>query len=467
MGPNFVNVDHDTPLLLPPDLRDWLTPDHLARFILETLRQFPMDGAVVNQKGCGSEQYPPRMMVSLLIYGFITKRFSSRAIERATYDDVAMRFLSAGTHPDHHTICKFRRENKGLIDDLFLKLLLMASELGLLKVGTVAVDGTKVKANASKHKAMSHKRLVEQINVMKGEIASLMKKAEEADSTPLEDGLTIPEEIARRESRVAKLSEARLEIERRLKIKAELDAQETAKSKPNDRSDKDDGAPPAGGSGEPKSDIVPTGKEQMNFTDPESRIMPTQGGKVFEQAFNAQAVVDASGSRLILGNYVTDHTNDKKELIPALESIPAEIGKPESVAVDTGYFSEEAVKQAESDDLGAPSGIMVYAAVERKHHGRTVKDLEIHQEPPPPAPDATMTEVMRHRLSTAKGRAVYKLRKETVEPVFGIIKEAMGFRRFLMRGLKKVNLEWKWVSLAYNFKRMHVMVRAIEAGNRG
>jgi len=439
MPARLVNIDRDTPLLLPPDLRQWIPENHLAHFIVDAVDSLPLTHWAVNERGTGDEQYPPRMMMSLLCYCYAGGTFSSRAIERATYTDVAVRFLSGDTHPDHDTICEFRRQNRALLAESFVQVLALARELKLLRVGqiSVAVDGSKVLANASKHAAVSYQRAGEQIEMMEREVATLLQKAEDADSTPLQDGLSIPDEIARRRERIEKLKAARAVIEARAAERAQCQAQQAQREAKQQRGKKAGGRPP-----QPK--------DQFNFTDPDSRIMKASNGSHFEQAYNAQASVETD-SRLIVGARVSDQPNDKEQLVPNVAAIATEVvGAVGVVLTDNGFYSEGAVQTVERN-----GGPRVYAAVEKTSHHRTVAELEQRAEPPPPEAGAAVSVVMAHRLRTQAGRALYKLRQQTVEPVFGIIKEAMGFRRFLLRGLEKVQLEWTLVCLAYNLKRLH------------
>lgn len=450
MAKRFVNIDRSTPILLPQDMRDWLPQDHIARFIIEAVDASDLSVASVNKNGSGDCQYPPGMMLSMLIYAYCTGRFSSRSIEGATFSDVALRFITADTHPDHDTICTFRRNNGPLISSVFLSVLVLAKELKILSVGTVSIDGSKIEANASKHKAVSFARAQEKIEHLQSEVTELLERAEKADSTPLADGLSIPKEIQRREDRIAQLLKAREAIQARAaaKVESELEAYEEDLRK---RKEEAEAGNFRGGPFAPMPSQEPKPGDQYNFTDPESRIMKQGGANHFEQSYNAQAAVDADGSMLVIGAHVTDACNDKEQLVPTLECISPEIGKPEAVLIDNGFYSEKAVLEAESQ------GVKVYAPVGKQTHGRSVTDLEAHQEPEPPLEGATVKEGMAQRLKTAEGKALYKLRKETVEPVFGIIKEAMGFRRFSLRGLVKVNLEWALVTLAYNVKRLFTL----------
>ncbi|MDR0629964.1 MAG: transposase [Treponema sp.] len=455
MSARLVNVDRDTPLLFPEDLRHWLPENHLVHFIIDAVEQMNITGFKVNTSGSGSEQYPPEMMLMLLLYCYATRRMSSRMIEDATYTDVAVRYICGNSaHPDHTVICRFRTENRGAFKEAFTKVLVMAQEMGYMKqVGNISVDGTKIHANASKHSAVSYQRAKEMIEEAEKEVEELLAKAEDADSRPLEDGLRIPEEIRLREERKAALEEAKAAMEERYEeVKKVEQAEYERKVKERTEREKETGKKAGGKEPQPPAEEVPE-KSQYNFTDPESRIMKAGNGQHFEQSYNAQAAVDV-GSMLIVGEYVTNHANDKQELEEIVGRVD-EVYTPETVSADTGFFSEDAVKKVERrDEQGAAAGPVVYCAVEKQSHHRSVADLEKQEEPPEPAAGATVKEVMGQRLKSAEGKGIYKKRKETVEPVFGIIKQAMGFRQFLLRGLEKVNLEWEIVCLGYNVKRL-------------
>jgi transposase len=424
----YVNIDRDTPLLLPPDLRDWVPADHLVHFVIDAVELIDTRAAPVNERGTGSEQYPPGMLLALLVYSYATGMFSSRQIERASYENVAVRLLCADTHPDHDTLCTFRRKNGPLLTQAFKQILELSARCGVLQVGqiTVAIDGTKILANASKHSAVSHGHAEKTLRALDLEIAELLAKADQADATPLQDGLTIPAEVQRRQERKAQLAR-----------RAEAAAS---------------GKPPRGRAPQ-APDPAPQPKDQVNFTDPESRIMKTKDG--FQQAYNAQAGVETA-SRLIVGPRVSQAANDKRELLPDAAAVLGHI-TPDTLLVDSGFVSAAAVTAVE---LATP-GLTILAALQREPHGRTVAQLEKRTDPPAPPPDAPFAERLRHRTATATGRARYKLRQQTVEPVFGIIKAVLGFRRFSLRGLAKVTLEWELVCLAYNCKRLHRLGAAL------
>jgi transposase len=444
MSTRFVNIDRETPMLLPVNMQDWLPENDLSRFIVDACEQLDTSAFKVNSKGTGSEQMPPTMMLALLIYSYATGTFGSRRIERNTYTDIATIYIcGAKAHPDHSVICDFRKDNKEAFEAAFTKVLIMARETGKLKkVGGIAVDGTKIKANASKHSAVSYKRAVEMIKEAEEEVKQLEAKAEEEDNKPLKEGLSVPDEIARRKDRIAALKEAKEAMEKVY--------QEAQSEKEEGKDKKDDST--GGGTGKPLKEY------QHNFTDPESRIMKAGTGKHFEQCYNAQAAVDTQGSMLILAGYVTDHANDKRELEPIVNSVDSSIRRVSAALADTGYFSEKGVTAVEKpDEKGKATGPAVYCAVEKTEHHRSVQDLEQKKEPRL-KPNATVKEKMIHRLRTEEGKEIYKKRKETVEPVFGIIKSVMGFRQFLLRGIEKVNTEWTLVRSAYDFKKLHRLI---------
>ena len=437
-------------MLLPLDLREWLAADHIVHFIIESVEAMDLKGFRVNERGSGSAQYPPAMMLALLVYCYSTGRFSSREIQAATYHDVAVRYICGGEHhPEHDTICVFRRANRALFEEYFLKVLLMARGMKHLKaVGTISVDGSKILANASKHSAVSYGRAGELIESYHQEIKALTEKAEQIDHTPLADGYHLPQEIARRADRVKALEEARRFMERayegqRRHLEAEYEAKMAERKKKRAEGRELRGRPP-----QPPSE-TPPGNAQHNFTDPESRIMKAGNGNHFEQAYNAQAVVDAEGSQLILGARVTATPNDKEQLPATVASVDPSVRQATAVLADSGFYSEAAVRQVEAGQAAT-----VYAALDKQSHHRSVADLEAKAPPPPPPAGAAMGELMRYRLKTPEGQRLYRLRKQTVEPVFGIIKQAMGFRRFSLRGLANVSTEWVLVCLSYNLKRL-------------
>lgn len=461
MPARLVNIDRQTPMFLPCDLREWVPSDHIVHFILDAVEQIPTAHFHVNDRGTGSEQYPPGMMLTLLIYCYATGRFGSRTIEAATHSDVAVRYVCANHHPDHDSICAFRVANKVAFRAAFVSVLQLAHQLRLTQVGTVSIDGTKIPANASKHAAVSYQRAGEMIEQLELEVKELMERAEQADAKESKETLDIPVELARREKRVAALKQARAVIEERAKELAAAQQPEFEAKQAARQAQRDAGQKPRGKEPNPPSE-QPNPKAQYNFTDPESGIMKAGNGQHFEQAYNAQAAVDQA--MLIVGERVSVAANDKQELVPTAASIsPVVVEEVKAVLVDSGFYSEAAVQAVEEKPEGTLTGLTVYAAVEKLSHHKTVADLLPQPEPAVPGPEATAKEIMAHRLKTEAGKALYKFRKQTVEPVFGIIKEVMGFRRFLLRGREKVSLEWTLVCVSYNLKRMFVLKNLVPA----
>jgi transposase len=455
MAARFVNLDRQTPMFLACDLREWVPDDHIVHFILDAVEEIPTAHFQVNDRGTGSEQYPPAMMLALLIYCYATGRFGSRTIEAATYSDVAVRYLCANLHPDHSSICEFRVVNGAAFRAAFVSVLQLASELRLRKVGAVSVDGTKIQANASKHAAVSYQRAGEMIEQLELEVKELMERAEQAEAKEAPETLDIPAELARREKRVAALKQARQVIEERAREMAAAQQEEYKQKQAQRQAQREAGQKPRGPEPTPPSE-TPDPKAQYNFTDPASRIMKAGNGQHFEQAYNAQAAVDEQ--MLIVGERVSAAPNDKEELLPTVATIsPVVVEEVKAVLVDSGFYSEAAVAAVEQKPEGGATGIIVYAAVEKHSHHKTVADLLPQPAPEAPGPEASAKELMAHRLKTPIGKELYKLRKQTVEPVFGIIKEVMGFRRFLLRGRAKVGLEWTLVCVSYNLKRMFTL----------
>lgn len=450
MGERFKTIDRDTQYLFPPSVQDWLPEDHLARFVVEIVEGINLEKLNSSYRGCGSEAFPPSMMVALLFYGYSTGVFSSRKLERATYDSVAFRYIAANTHPDHDTIASFRRRFMEELSPAFARILEMAQAMGLLKVGTVSLDGTKMKASASKRKALSYgyaQRLEAQLNE---EVSKLLRLAEQADQSETPDGMDIPAELARRETRLAAIAQAKAEIERRDQERYERErADYESKLAKRQTETKQTGKKPRGG--EPKPPKSGPGKrDQVNLTDKESRIMPA-GGKSFVQAYNAQAAVDTK-SLLIVTSHVSQKANDLRELKPTLdqlEQLPCSWGKTENLLADAGYFSKANVIEC------AKRKITPYIASGREGHNKSME--ERFSDPPPSTGTRDPVVAMKHRLKTRAGKTLYAKRKSTIEPVFGIIKQALGFRQFLLRGLDSVEKEWNLVCMAWNIKRMHAL----------
>jgi transposase len=455
MPARFIDLDRQTPMFLPYDLREWVPEGHIVHFILEAVEQIPMAHFQVNHRGTGSEQYPPAMMLALLSYCYATGRFGSRTIEAASYSDVAVRYLCANHHPDHDTICVFRAANEKAFQAAFVTVLQLAQQLKLTKVGTVSIDGTKIQASASKHAAVSYARAGEMIAQLELEVQELMARAQQAENQETKEALDIPAELTRREDRKTALQQARAVIEARAKALAAAQQADYEAKQAQRQAQRDAGKKPRGPGPKPPSD-TPAPQAQYNFTDPQSGIMKAGSGQHFEQSYNAQAAVDEA--MLIVGERVSTAANDKQELAPTAAAIsPVVAPAVKTILVGSGFYSEAAVQAVEQKPDGTASGRTVLAAVEKPSPHKTVADLLPQPEPPPPGPAATAKEVMAHRLKTTVGKTLYKLRKQTVEPVFGIIKEVLGFRRFSLRGHAKVSLEWTLVCVSYNLKRLFTL----------
>jgi transposase len=461
MKTRFVSVDRDQPLLLPPDLRDWIPQDDLVHFVIQAVEGLNFATFKVNAKGSGSAQYPPHMMLSLLIYCYANGVFSSRRIERATHRDIAVRYLTGDTHPDHDTICTFRRENFDAVASCFVHVLELAQELKLLKVGTVSVDGTTLKANANKNRGIRYDRAGALIEQLELEVRELMEQAERADQSERTDGQSLPEELSRREKLKAKLEAARARIEARAKAKAQQEQAEYAR-KVKAREQRKGRAK---GCKIKKPDPTPAPKDQDNLTDTDSRLMRHNKRSAYEQAYNAQACVDADGSQLVLSTHVTQCASDRNELVPAIEGIPEHIGQPETVLADNGYLNEAAVRILEGDDEEPKMNVLISAHAEAKQLRRKhdFRPRPTEEKKPPEIRSAFVLD-MKKKMERAESRAKYRLRKQTVEPVFGTIKKWMGFTQFLLRGHEKVSGEWQLVSLAYNMKRLWRMQSAQNEG---
>jgi transposase len=456
MGQNFYPDTIDQTLMFPPSLHEWLPEAHLARFLVDVVSSLDLSSiykSYQEKDGRGQAAYAPEMMVRVLLYGYATGVYSSRKIQTRTFEDVAFRYLSGDQHPDHATIAEFRKRHLDALSDLFTQALLLCWEAGLVKLGHVAIDGTKIKANASKHKAMSYKRMNETEARLKQEIDALLAAAEKTDAE--EDaqhgkdvrGDELPVELQRRESRLQKIGEAKAALEQEAKEKAVRQRAETEqKLAEREEEERRTGKKKRGRKPEAHDpeQAKPEDTAQRNFVDPESRIMPDGANKgSFVQGYNAQIAVD-SASQVIVAAEVTQETNDKKQLVPMIAQMAANLEqKPEKVSADTGYFSEANVTDESVKDVD------LYVATGRDQHNGVV---ETSSNPPPS--DASPKEAMRHKLRTATGRAVYKMRKAIVEPVFGQIKEQRGFRRFSLRGQQNVRREWRLVCAVSNLLKL-------------
>ena len=419
-------------MLLPVDLREWIPQDDLVHFVINAVEMMSLPGLSVNPRGSGSKQYPPRMMLALVIYCYANGLFASRRIERATYRDLAVRYLTGDTHPDHDTICAFRRENGEAVKQAFLEVLRLAQKMGLLKVGTVSVDGTHIKANASKHKGVRYDRAGVLEKLLRKDIEELLARAEKSDTEASADDQKLPQEIARREALLEKMLWARQELEKRAKSE-DVGQEEDGK----DPGSKTGGASP----GRPKD------SQQINLTDPQSALMRKSHHDSYVQAYNAQAVVDAGGSQMILATDVIRTPSDANQLEAALKGVTEIVGPVERMLADGGYVNADAFDQVQEK-------VDLYVAITREDNSYRRYDYR----PPKQKPAKKVTDprllAMREKLATKEGKRIYGKRASSVEPVFGIIKSAMGMRQFLLRGIEKVRIEWDLACLAYNVRRL-------------
>ena len=450
---NFRDVDRQTAFLLPPSVDEWLPEKHLARFVVEVIDGLDLGGMIGAYRGSGSAAHHPRMLLGVLIYGYATGVFSSRKLERATYDSVAFRYIAANDHPDHDTIATFRRAFSRRSRGCSSGCCCSRTRWGCCRwerSASTARRSTPTPAVTVRSPGSTRASLRRNCTA---EVADLLARAEAADEADVPDGMSIPEELALREKRLAKLAEARAKIEARAKERYERErAEHEAKLAAREAKTAATGKKPGG---KPPAPPVegPLPKDQINLTDEDSRIMPLAGGG-FEQAYNAQAVV-AAGSLLVVAADVVQTPNDKQQLKPMLdkiEALPERLGEVETLLADAGYFSAanvEACREASVEPL---------IAMGRQPHHPPLGERLAKEGPAPENP--TPVEAMAHRLNTAEGRKLYALRKQTPEPVFGVIKSALGFRQFLLRGLDKVRGEWSLVTMAWNLKRMFVLAAA-------
>ena len=451
MSRKFRTANYEETLKQTIRLEEALPPEHLARFIVDIISQLDLTKIYKRYAAQGGEAIAPEILLGLLFYGYATGTFSSRKIEKASRESIPFRFIAGGVHPDHDTIANFRKTFLAEIQELFVQVLLLAETVGVLKLGNISLDGSKIHADASKSKAVSYKRLIELENQLRSEVNELFTMGEKVDQgeAQLPNGLVIQDEIALRQERLVNLAKAKVVLEERAKErfeaeKAEYEAklgerQEKAgknRHKPRGRHPK----PPEAG---------PHDKDQYNFTDPESRIMKNSTNEGYDQHYNVQVATDQK-SLLIVAHALSNHPNDKQEAAPTLDAISGQVGKPQAAALDNGYFSEANIAACQK------RGIEPYIATGREPH-----HLDWHtffqDLPEPPAENASTKVKMAYKLRTEIGQAIYGLRKCTVEPVIGIIKEILGFRQFSLRGLKAVAGEWCLVCLAFNLKRMHIL----------
>jgi len=452
MARKFKRVDYEKSLEQTVTIKECLPADHLARFIVAVIALLDLSAIYAQYALVGGEAYAPEILLGLLFYGYTTGVFSSRKIEKATYESLPFRFIAGGLHPDHDTIANFRKTFLLEITDLFAQVLVIAHEMGLLKLGNISLDGSKIHADASKSHAVSYGRLLELEQRLRTEVEELLALGEQADQVDLPQGLEVEVEIALRQERLANLARAKEVLEARAQERYEAEkAEYEAKLREREEKAQQTGRKPRGRAPQPPTS-GPRPKDQYNFTDPESRIMKNSNNGGFDQHYNVQAAVDQD-SRLIVGNTVSNHPNDKGEAIPTVDAIPAEVGRPKAAALDNGYFSPTNMEELET------RGIDPYIATGRDRHHQSWQE-RFAQQPEPPAEDASPIVKMAYKLKTDIGKIIYGLRKSTVEPVIGIIKETLGFRQFSLRGLVGVSGEWCLVCLAYNLKRMHVLVNS-------
>jgi len=451
MARKFKTPDYEAALNAPIILREALPAQHLARFVVDIVAQLDLGKIYAGYAEQGGEAIAPEALMGLLFYGYATGVFSSRKIEKATYENLGFRYVAGGLHPDHDTIANFRKTFLVELQGLFVEILMLAKISGVLKLGNLSLDGSKVHADASKSHAVSYKRLNELEAQLKSEVVELFEVGERADQGEvlLPESLSIQDEIAIRKERLIKLAEAKAVLEKRAKErydgeKAEYDAKlQEREVKARKRNKKAGGKPPK------PPEAGPRDRDQYNFTDPESRIMKNSTNDGFDQHYNVQAAVEQR-SMLIVATSLSNHPNDKQEAEPTLDALSSKLGKPEAATLDNGYFSEANIRVFEQHEIEA------YIATGREAHHKDLNTL-LGKLPSMPSADASPKEKMAYKLATEIGLAIYRLRKCTVEPVIGIIKEIMGFRQFSLRGLKSVLGEWCLVCLAFNLKRMHIL----------
>jgi transposase len=441
MGKSYRPYLPEQGFLLPPSLREWLPENHLVYFVSDVVDNLNLTAldAVYGDEPRGQPPYDPRMMTKVLVYGYCVGVFSSRRLEKRLSEDIAFRVLAAGNEPDFRTISEFRRIHLKALEGLFVQVLQLALKLGAMKLGRVAIDGTKIKANASKHKAMSYERMLREEQRLREEVKQLLAEAEQTDKD--EDkrygrnrrGDELPAELGRREERLKRIAEA----------KKALDARARAEAEQKDQNSDKNGRPGAGSKRGRRAAAQPKPKAQHNFTDPESRIMKGPDG--FAQAYNAQAAVEPA-LQLIVGQALTQQANDKQQLIPMIERVREQAGqKVQQVLADSGYCSEENLRKA------AKKKVDLYVATGKQKHNQPVPSSPRGRIPK----SATLVERMKRKLMSKAGQGIYARRKTIVEPVFGQIKQAQGFRQFLLRGVDKVRSEWALVCATHNMLKLY------------
>jgi len=448
----FKTPDYEAILNSSITLREVLPPNHLARFVIDVIAQLDLGRIYAHYAPVGGVAMAPEILLGLLFYGYATGVFSSRKIERASYESIPFRFIAGGWHPDHDTIANFRKTFLAELQELFVQILLLAQEAGVFKLGNLSIDGSKIHADASKHHAVSYKRLVELETQVRQEVQALLTLGEQADQGEpmLPEGLVVEDEVTLRQERLAKLAQAKTVLEARAQERyaAEQAAYQT-KLREREEKARDKGRKPGGRPPQPPQP-GPRDQDQYNFTDPDSHIMKNSTDDGFDQHYNAQAVVDQP-TLLVVATALSNHPNDKREAEPAVEAISPRVGKPHAAALDNGFWSPANLKALEE------RGIDAYIATGREPHHHNWQTFFAEQ-PAPPAAEAGLRVKMAYKLQTEIGRAIYRLRKMTVEPVIGLIKEVLGFRQFSLRGLGAAAGEWCLVCLAFNLKRLHVLM---------
>ena len=452
MTRQFKTPDYEATLNQTITLRDALPPNHLARFVVDVIAQLDLSQIYAGYAPVGGIAIAPEILVGLIFYGYASGVFSSRKIERHTYESIPFRFIASGLHPDHDTIANFRKTFLAEIQELFVQVLLLAQEAGVFKLGNISLDGSKIHADASKHHAVSYKRLVELDTQLRQEVHALLTLGEQADQgeRTLPDGLDIEDELTLRQERLANLAKAKAILQARAQERDAIEqAEYQAKLRQRDEKAQQTGRKPRGRPPQPPTP-GPREQDQYNFTDPDSRIMKNSTDEGFDQHYNAQVAVDQA-SLLIVATSLSNHPNDQKEAEPTVDAIAPQVGTPDAAALDNGYWSPGNIKALED------RGIDAYIATGREPHHLSWETFFAKQPAPPPA-DASPKVKMAYKLQTELGRAIYRLRKMTVEPVIGLIKEVLGFRQFSLRGLGAAAGEWCLVCLAFNLKRLHVLM---------
>lgn len=454
MTRKFKTADYEATLDLAVSLRDALPPNHLARFVVDIVAQLDLSPLYARYAPVGGEAFAPDILLALLFYGYATGVFSSRRIEKATYESLPFRFIAGNWHPDHDTLANFRKTFLAEIQELFVQILLLAQAAQVLKLGNLSLDGSKIHADASKSQAVSYKRLLELEVQLRQEVHELFALGEQADQGELQlpEGLVLPDEIALRQERLANLAQAKAVLAARAQERYQAEKVDyEAKVRARDEKAQKMKRKPCGRAPKPPTP-EPRDKDQYNFTDPDSRIMKNSTDQGFDQHYNAQVAV-TQDSFLIVANTLSNHPTDYGEALPTLDAIAPEVGKPQAAALDNGFFSAANIAGMEA------RGIDPYIATGRESSHKSWPTY-FNEQLVSPAADASPTVKMAYQLQTEIGQAIYRLRKCTVEPVIGIIKEIMGFRQFSLRGLAAAAGEWGLVCLAFNLKRLHVLMVA-------